>query len=173
MVMKAARGVVLLSLAARLLAGLLPLGMLAITRFIIDSINPMGTRHQPLPGIFWWMLLLEFGLATLGMTLGRVMDFCDAVFADKYATYINARTIDHASRLDLATYEDSAFHDKLERARIQGTERIGMIQAAGKLMQQFVTAISLVAGNGLSARGGREPRKCEGAEAVSASSVSD
>ncbi len=146
MALESARGIVIASLVIRLLAGLLPLAVLAITRFIIDSITNMISRHQPLPAIFWWMVLLEFGLACMGMVFARMIDYCDAVFADKYATYINTRIMDHASGLDLATYEDPHFYDKLERARIQGTERIGMIQAAGKLTQQVLTAVSLVAG---------------------------
>ena len=83
----------------------------AITRFIIDSISNMISRHRALPSEFWWLVLLEFGLACAGMILGRMVDYCDAVFADKYATYINTRIMEHASRLDLATYEDPHFHD--------------------------------------------------------------
>src|ERR1700675_4185345 len=49
----------------------------------------------------------------------------------------------HASRLDLTTYEDPTFQDKLERARVQGTDRVLMIQAAGRLVQQGVTTASL------------------------------
>ena len=80
------------------------------------------------------------------MVLTRIFDCCDAVFADNYATYIYTRIMDHASRLDVATYEEPHFHDKLERARLQGTERIGMLQATDKLVQQVLTAMSLVAG---------------------------
>jgi ATP-binding cassette subfamily B protein len=49
----------------------------------------------------------------------------------------------HASRLDLASYEDPVFYDKLERARVQATDRIAMIQAMGTILQQVVVAVSL------------------------------
>src|SRR6185312_14121940 len=45
--------------------------------------------------------------------------------------------------LDLATYEDPVFYDRLERARVQATDRLGMIQSIGRLVQQIITAVSL------------------------------
>ena len=35
------------------------------------------------------------------------------------------------------------FYDRLERARVQATDRLGMIQSIGRLVQQAITAISL------------------------------
>ena len=43
----------------------------------------------------------------------------------------------HASRLDLSCYEDPATYDKLERARVQGTDRIVVIQSAGRWVQEL------------------------------------
>jgi ATP-binding cassette subfamily B protein len=143
-VWEAARGVVAAGLILRVLAALLPLALLAITRFIIDAIAAMSSRHQPLPRTFWWMVLLEFTLACLGMVLGRLIDYCDAVLADQYAHYISRRIMEHASTLDLAMYEDPLFYDSLERARVQGTDRIAMIQSTGRLIQQAVTMASLL-----------------------------
>jgi ATP-binding cassette subfamily B protein len=52
----------------------------------------------------------------------------------------------HASRLDLASYEDPVFYDKLERARVQATDRLSMIQAVGRVIQEVITTFSLAAG---------------------------
>jgi ATP-binding cassette subfamily B protein len=49
----------------------------------------------------------------------------------------------HASNLDLTAYEDPVFYDRLERARVQATDRLGMIQSIGRLIQQVITAASL------------------------------
>jgi ATP-binding cassette subfamily B protein len=51
----------------------------------------------------------------------------------------------HASRLDLQAYEDPVFYDRLERARVQATDRLGMIQSMGRLFQQIITTLSLSA----------------------------
>jgi ATP-binding cassette, subfamily B, bacterial len=49
----------------------------------------------------------------------------------------------HAAELDLIAYEDPVFYDRLERARVQATDRLGMIQSIGRLEQQVVTALSM------------------------------
>ena len=56
-----------------------------------------------------------------------------------------SESMEHAASLDLVSYEDPRFYDKLERARVQGTDRIGMIQATGRLVQEFITTVSLAA----------------------------
>jgi len=47
----------------------------------------------------------------------------------------------HASELDLTAYEDPIFYDRLERARVQATDRLVMIQSIGRLQLQVITAI--------------------------------
>ena len=145
MVWAAAPIVVVSSLVCRLLAALVPLGILAVTRLIIDSIFRLTSNHTPLPGAFWWMVSLEFALASVAMITSRLIDFCDSRLADKFTCYINVRIMKHAASLDLVSYEDPRFYDKLERARVQGTDRIGMIQATGRLVQEFITTVSLAA----------------------------
>ena len=49
----------------------------------------------------------------------------------------------HAAGLDLLAYEDPVFYDRLERARVQATDRLGMIQSIGRLVQQAITAATL------------------------------
>src|SRR5579863_8545380 len=143
MVWEASPQIVVANLGVRLVVALLPLAMLAVTKFIIDSIDRY-TRHQTaLPGYFWWLVFAEFALACLSTVLVRAGDYCDTVLADRYSKYISIRIMEHASRLDLTSYEDPTFQDKLERARVQGTDRVLMIQAAGRLVQQVVTTASL------------------------------
>jgi ATP-binding cassette subfamily B protein len=101
MVWESAPAIVSSSLFCRFVAALVPLTMLAVTRIIIDSITGLTAHHNPLPGAFWWLVALEFGLATLTMILGRIIDFCDAVLADKFTCHINTRIMEHASSLDL------------------------------------------------------------------------
>jgi ATP-binding cassette, subfamily B, bacterial len=143
MVWDASPRVVVANIGVRLVVALLPLAMLAVTKVIIDSIYNFKARHIDLPSYFWWLVLFEFALACISTILVRVTDYCDTILADKYAKYVSVRIMEHASRLDLTTYEDPTFQDKLERARVQGTDRVLMIQAAGRLIQQVVTTASL------------------------------
>ncbi|MGH9716753.1 MAG: ABC transporter ATP-binding protein [Candidatus Acidiferrales bacterium] len=146
LVWEAAPSVVIAELAIRAMSGLLPLAMLWITKYIIDDIVNYTKHTAAIPKFFWWLVVLEFALACLGTILSRATDFCDTVLADRYARYISVKIMDHGSRLDLTAYEDPVFYDKMERARVQGTDRIVMIQATGRLFQQFITTASLAAG---------------------------
>ena len=145
MVWESAAKVVVASLSARFVAALIPLAILAVTKLIIDAIYGLLSHHQALPTDFWWLVVLEFALASLATILVRVLDFCDSVLADKFTRHISTRIVKHAARLDLTSYEDPLFYDMMERARVQGTDRLIMIQSAGRLFQEGITAASLSA----------------------------
>lgn len=134
---------VLWGIVLRLLAGAVPLSTLAVTRWIIDAVVSHLSKKQVLPAVFWWYVALEFALAGLGAILGRLIGFFDSLLADRYIRHISVRVMEHASRVDLAHYEDPAFHDQLERARVQATDRLVMIQAIGNLVQQAITTATL------------------------------
>jgi ATP-binding cassette subfamily B protein len=53
--------------------------------------------------------------------------------------------MEQASRLDLTTYENPIYYDRLERARVQATDRLAMIQQMGRLFQQTVTTLVFTA----------------------------
>jgi len=136
--------VVTAGVVLRLLVALLPLALLAITRLIIDAIvHTVQTPTHPVQPHFWWLVAAEFSLAVLGSLLSRTIDFMDALLADKYTRHVSIQVMKHAADLDLIAYEDPVFYDRLERARVQATDRLGMIQQIGSLIQQMVTAISL------------------------------
>jgi ATP-binding cassette, subfamily B, bacterial len=146
LVWEAAPNAVVAELAVRAVAAVLPLAMLKVTEYIIDSIVDYTKHAAALPSYFWWLVVLEFAFACLGTILSRATDFCDTVLADKYARYISTKIMEHGSKLDLTAYEDPVFYDKMERARVQGTDRIVMIQATGRLIQQFITTVTLAGG---------------------------
>ena len=135
--------VVTWGLVLRAIVALSPLALLAVGRLIIKAVDvASGTPLRP---HFWWLVGLEFGLACLASMLNRGVDYCDTLLADKFIRHISVRIMYHASRLDLASYEDPLFHDKLERARVQATDRLGMVQQLGRLVQQVITTVSLAA----------------------------
>src|ERR1700756_410462 len=146
MVWEAAPKVIVADVTLRVVTALLPLAGLKVTQIIIDDVYNLTAHHKTLPNYFWWLVALEFGLASLAAILVRLINFCDVVLADKYSRHISTKIMEHASRLDLTSFEDPAFYDRMERARVQGTDRIVLIQATGLLIQQLVTTVSLAAG---------------------------
>jgi ATP-binding cassette, subfamily B, bacterial len=143
-VWESGRGVVVAGCVLRVFCALVPLALLDVTRLIIDAVVAhVGSGHHPLRPHFWWLVALEFGLAALGAVLTRAVDYGDTLLADKFTRHISIRIMQHASRLDLSSYEDPVFYDKLERARVQATDRLGLIQAMGRVLQQGITTATL------------------------------
>src|SRR5580658_1812413 len=142
-VWESGRAVVVFGFVFRLVASLLPLGLLWITKLIIDGIFRSITTHQAVGPRLWWLVAAEFSLAVFGSVLSRGIDFLDALLADKYTRHVSVLVMKHAAQLDLVAYEDPVFYDRLERARVQATDRLGMIQSIGRLLQQMITAASL------------------------------
>ncbi len=142
-VWESAPAVVATGLIFRLFASLLPMALLWITKLIIDGIVRVASTHQPVQPRFWWLVAAEFGLAVLGTVLTRIIDYLDSLLADKYTRHVSIRVMKHAAELDLLAYENPVFYDRLERARVQATDRLGMIQSIGRLVQQVATVVSL------------------------------
>src|SRR3984893_1502033 len=135
-------GVVTFGLLARVVAALLPLALTWIPKLIIDILVGLMSTHGPIPTRLWWLVLAEFGLAVVSSIVTRMIDYADSLLANKYTRHVSIQVMKHASELDLTAYEDPAFYDRLERARVQATDRLVMIQAIGRLELQLITAVA-------------------------------
>ena len=126
-------GIILRFITAGLpvLVGYVSAWILGHVKLVID--------HQPLPPRFWWVVGSEVGLAVFANIINRTIDYLDNLLADRYTFSVSVRVMRQASQLDLTTYEDPVFYDRLERARVQATDRLAMIQMMGRLMQQIIT----------------------------------
>lgn len=142
-VWESGRLVVVLGLIFRVIASLVPLALFWVSKLIIDTIYGVLTRHEAVGSRLWWLVAAEFVLAVSLSALSRLIDYLDALLAGKYTRHVSVRVMEHAAALDLLAYENPIFYDRLERARVQATDRLFMIQAMGRLVQQFITAVSL------------------------------
>jgi ATP-binding cassette subfamily B protein len=136
--------VVFWNIAIRVTVAFLPVGIGIIGRFIIDGINRLH-QQQSLPPHFWWLVGMEMALAVLTGVLSRAVDYFDNLLADRYTHHVSVEVMRKAASLDVTVYEDPIFYDRLERARVQATDRLAMIQQMGRLIQQTVTAIAFSA----------------------------
>ncbi len=135
--------VVVLGVVFRLIASLLPLAIAWVgAKLIIDAVVRIVTTSQPVTPHLWYLVALEFALAVLSGTVSRIVDYFDSLLADNYMRHVSILVMKHAAELDLLAYEDPVFYDRLERARVQATDRLGMIQSIGRLIQQVVTTIA-------------------------------
>ncbi len=145
-VWEAGPGTVVGVVGARVVASVIPLAMLAVSKRIVDGVVAAAGAGEGMPASLWWLVGLELALALGGSLISRTVDYFEAVLADRYVRHVSVKVMEHASRLDLTTYEDPAFHDKLERARVQSTDRVGLIRSVGQMLQQAVTAVTLAIG---------------------------
>jgi ATP-binding cassette, subfamily B, bacterial len=130
----------------RLVRALLPLAMLWVSKLILDAVVAWISRAKGDPARVWKLVALELGLAVLSDLLGRANSLADSLLGDRFTNRVSVRLIQHATELDLASFEDPVFYDKLERARRQTTGRIGLLAALLNMAQDSVSLISLSAG---------------------------
>jgi ATP-binding cassette, subfamily B, bacterial len=132
--------VVAWGLILRVLVALTPWAIAKVAAWIINGVNRV-LQHQGLPPHFWWIVCLEVGLAVLAGLLTRTIDYFDSLLADRYTHHVSIQVMRQAAQLDLTTYEDPVYYDRLERARVQATDRLVLIQQMGRLFQQIITTL--------------------------------
>jgi ATP-binding cassette subfamily B protein len=137
---------VLASTVLRLARALMPLALLWVSKLILDAVVARISRATgTLEGI-WHLVALELALAIASDVLGRANTLCDSLLGDRFTNRISVRLMRHATELDLASFEDPVFYDKLERARRQTTGRLGLLASLLSVFQDTVSLISLSAG---------------------------
>jgi ATP-binding cassette subfamily B protein len=130
--------VVTWGLVLRLFVAVMPFGIAKVAQYIINDIANV-LRGQPLAQNFWWLVGTEVALNIALGLLMRGVDYSDQLLANRYTQHVSVRVMEQAARLDLTTYEDPVFYDRLERARVQATDRLVLIQQMGRLVQQVIT----------------------------------
>ena len=72
----------------RILAALIPLSRLALSKRILDGVQAHFSG-RPLPPEFRYLVGAEFGLAVFGSLIGRAAGYFDALLADRFTRYVN------------------------------------------------------------------------------------
>jgi len=146
MVWETSPPLVVASTIFRLFRALLPLAMLWVSKLIIDGVVAWISRGRGNLASIWKLVALELSLAIASDVLGRANTLCDSLLGDRFTNRISVRLMEHASRLDLASFEDPVFYDKLDRARRQTAGRMGLLAALLNIGQDTVTLVSLSTG---------------------------
>jgi len=132
------------TLGLRFIGALFPLASLWVAKLIIDLVVK-AIRSQPIHrSLVWKLLILELLLAVTADVLGRLISLVDSLLGDRFTNHISLRLMRHATSLDLVSFEDPVFYDKMERARRQTTARLGMLASLAGMAQQFLTLLSML-----------------------------
>ncbi|WP_310391548.1 ABC transporter ATP-binding protein [Hymenobacter sp.] len=138
----------LANIALRLVRAGLPLATLYVGKLILDAVvvlTRLPAAERVLTPVLT-LVALEFGLVLLADALGRGVALLDSLLGDLFANQSSIRIMAHAAELDLDQFEDSAFYDKLERARRQTLSRTVLMSQVLSQGQDFVTLVLLAGG---------------------------
>jgi ATP-binding cassette subfamily B protein len=132
------------TLGLRLIIAFIPISSLWVSRLILNLVVA-AIRHQ---GFDWhrlWVLVaIDLALTVASDGLSRLIALVDSLLGDQFTNRISVKIMEHAMRLDLASFEDPVFYDKMERARRQATGRLGMIASLGGMARQVLTLLTMM-----------------------------
>jgi ATP-binding cassette subfamily B protein len=128
----------------RLFRAFIPLATLWVGKLIIDAVVEM--REAPADfSRLWQLVALEIVIVLVGEMLARASVLVESLLGELFSTYTSLRVMEHAATLDLYHFEDPTFYDRLERARRQTSNRIGLLAQLLTLGQDVLTLMSLAA----------------------------
>ena len=139
-VWESGKSVVTWGLILRVIVPVLGLFIGIIAARIVTGVAA-ALEHKPQIPHFWWLVASEVALALLTGILSRSIDYADQLLANRYTYHVSVQVMQQAAQLDLTTYENPVFYDRLERARAQATDRLAMIQQMGRLFQYTVLTL--------------------------------
>jgi ATP-binding cassette subfamily B protein len=134
-------------LCLRVLRAVVPLGVLWVGKLIVDEV--VGAIGRPAGEVPWarlgTLLAIEFGIAIVGEGLSRLSALFESLLGDLFANRTSVELMRHAATLDLEQFEDPELYDKLERARRQTVNRIGLFTLLLSTLQDLITLVTLSA----------------------------
>jgi len=131
----------------RIVKSAMPVAILYVGKLIIDEVVMLSkstgiTDHTYL----WELVAAEFALAIASDALSRAISLVDSLLGDLFSNHTSVKIMEHAATLDLDQFEDSAFYDKLERARQQTVGRTILLSQVLTQVQDLITMAFLAAG---------------------------
>ena len=126
----------------RLLRAFTPLATLWVGKLIIDAVVAVREASLDLSRL-WQLVALEIVIVLVGEMLARASALVESLLGDLFSNSTNMRLMEHAATLDLYHFEDPTFYDRLERARRQTTNRIGLLAQLLTMGQDVLTLLSL------------------------------
>ncbi|GEO09098.1 ABC transporter ATP-binding protein [Segetibacter aerophilus] len=131
----------------RIIKSATPLAILYVGKLIIDQVILISQHKTTFSSYHLWTLVaIEFGLAILSDSLSRSITLMDSLLGDKFSNHTSVKIMSHAATLDLDQFENSAFYDKLERARQQTIGRTILLSQVLSQVQDLITMAFLAAG---------------------------
>jgi ATP-binding cassette subfamily B protein len=126
----------------RLLRSCTPIATLWIGKLIIDAVVAVREASPDFSRL-WELVALEIVIVLVGEVLARASVLVENLLGELFSNSTSERLMEHAATLDLAHLEDPTFYDRLERARRQTSNRVGLLAQLLTMGQNVLTLISL------------------------------
>jgi ATP-binding cassette subfamily B protein len=136
------RGYTAAMVVLRLFRAFIPLAALWVGKLIIDAVVELRMASPDVSRL-WPLVGLEIVIVLVGEMLARASVLVESLLGDLFSTYTSVRVMEHAASLDLYHFEDPTFYDRLERARRQTSNRIGLLAQLLTIGQDVLTLMSL------------------------------
>ena len=142
---------------ATVLAGIVPAVTAYIAKLLIDAVVRAITAHaagaQVPPGAFGLdpvgvvvlLAVAQFAIYALTSFLSTLRNVCQQLLQERVTNTIQLQIMDHAAKLDLAFFEDSASYDLLRRAQQGASSRpLFMVSGVFGLIQTAIAFASMI-----------------------------
>ena len=136
----------ILNAILRLIRSAIPVTILYVGKLIIDEVVLLSNGTIADHTYLWKLVSAEFALAIISDALSRATLLVDSLLGDLFSNHTSVKIMEHAATLDLDQFEDSAFYDKLERARQQTIGRTILLSQILTQVQDLITMAFLAVG---------------------------
>ena len=146
---------------ATILAGVIPAITAYIAKLLIDAVvtaitvraNPalpdvtaIGPLSVPVVDAVVVLAVAQLVVYALSSFLSTLRNVCQQLLQERVTNTIQLQIMDHASKLDLAFFEDSASYDLLRRAQQGASSRpLFMVSGVFGLIQTAIAFVSMIA----------------------------
>jgi ATP-binding cassette subfamily B protein len=128
------RGLLAVLAALTVAAGLLPVGIAAVGRDVVDAVVAGRASGDAAAATAW--IAAEFGLVTSLAAVQRGLDVSESLLRVELGHRINVMILEKALTLDLVQFEDSDTYDRMTRARREASSRpLGLVRKTLGLAQ--------------------------------------
>ena len=122
----------------RLLRAAIPFGLLWIPKLILDDLLQSLHGNKPITATFH-LLLAELALAISADLLSRANNVLDVLLGDRFTDHVALLLMDKSTFLDLSSFEDPVYYDKLARIRSQSANRMWLLVSVLNSTQELIT----------------------------------
>lgn len=121
------RAFVLISILIRCARAVIPALVLWVWMLLLDAAVAFGRGSPGAAADVWNFLVMECALIAVGEVLARTSNYCATTLTDRVASALSMRMIENVQRVELMSFEDPAFRDRLDRARRRTGTRLSVL----------------------------------------------